>query len=101
MGAARTHNKTKRALCAHQSPSFVYRQDGYELSYKVRGIIQFPMPFVKSERPTAIAVGLPFKGFGKKRGRKLRREAAHGYRRPSERSIHNLFEQVLRKLKIK
>jgi hypothetical protein len=59
--------------CAHQDPSFVYRQDGYELSYEVRGIISCLAVFVKCERPTAEAMGLSFKGFGKKRGRKIKK----------------------------
>ena len=32
----------KRAHCAHRFPSFVYRQDGHELSYEV-GIIILPL----------------------------------------------------------
>ena len=36
MGAVRAHNKTKRTQCVpSEFPSFVYRQDGHELSYLI------------------------------------------------------------------
>ena len=40
MGAVRTHKQKMSAKCAHPKvPSFVYRQDGHELSYMIEIII--------------------------------------------------------------
>ena len=70
MGAVRTQNK-KQAQCAHLLPSFVYRQDGYELSYKVRVIIAAKRRFVKKGKsPLRKVADFLAKGFKKKRGRK-------------------------------
>jgi hypothetical protein len=43
------HPQNKKwAHCTHQkSPSFVYRQDGYELSYEIEDIIAFREQKVK------------------------------------------------------
>ena len=47
MGAVRTHNKKTGAKRPSGFPSFVYRQDGYELSYEVVCIILRNGIFVK------------------------------------------------------
>ena len=52
MGAVRTHNK-KWARCAHPVPSFVYRQDGYELSYEFGVIILLKKVIVKKKQGVA------------------------------------------------
>ena len=52
MGTIRTHNK-KRAHCAHPVPSFVYRQDGYELSYEFGDIILPETAIVKKKQGVA------------------------------------------------
>ena len=52
MGAARTHNK-KWARCARPVPSFVYRQDGYELSYEFGDIILPEITLVKKKQGVA------------------------------------------------
>ena len=57
MGAVRTHPNKKQAQCAHQFPSFVYRQDGHELSYEITWIIQQKPLFVKTGRAKALPYG--------------------------------------------
>jgi hypothetical protein len=39
MGAERTHPIKNERNCAHQFPSFVYRQDGHELSSSIARIL--------------------------------------------------------------
>ena len=49
MGAIRTHTTKngRNAPINIENPSFVYRQDGYELSYSIGEIIPFDGGFVK------------------------------------------------------
>jgi hypothetical protein len=47
MGAERTHPIKNERNCAHQFPSFVYRQDGHELSSSIACILSFISPAVK------------------------------------------------------
>ena len=49
MDAERTHPNKKWAETAHQIPSFVYRQDGYELSYVIGDSIHHLERFVNSQ----------------------------------------------------
>ena len=51
----------KRAHCAHRFPSFVYRQDGHELSYLFLHIIQANDPFVNKRQFLPLNCGNLFK----------------------------------------
>ena len=52
MGAVRTHKQKNERNAPIRFPSFVYRQDGYELSYEVAEIVPQAPGFVKCHQLT-------------------------------------------------
>ena len=101
MDAVRAHKQKMRAKSAHQIPSFVYRQDGHELSYVIIAIIPPPAAVVKMEKPPwGYHGGLPQMS-GKKRDKKRVKMGAYGLRPPYEDIIAPPHERCLTKLKIK
>jgi len=60
MGAVRTHKKMS-AMRPSASPSFVYRQDGYELSYEIMAIIAKKATSVKSVERVPEETFLPYR----------------------------------------